>query len=207
MGILILAAEAASEPDAVGVVGGTVIAAGYSLAGAGLVQGWVSGTVERTPSFEGESRIRLMSYRLASVLAAHILADLMLVLTIVVAVAGPVAGAALHSWSVGALIGAIGAPSFTAYRRLEKSADNRERAADGAENVEFTRRMEYLKLQQAQDAHTLELEERQLQIEERRLQIQKQQFEFDELVSASEDRRAALRESHKRVVGDGESAS
>ncbi|PPJ01204.1 hypothetical protein C5E51_34375 [Nocardia nova] len=148
-----------------------------------------------------------MSYRLTSVLAAHVLADLMLVLTIVVAVAGPVAGAALHSWSVGAVIGAIGAPSFTAYRRLEKSADKRERAADGAENVEFTRKIEYMKLQQARDAHTLELEERQLQIQERRLQIQKQRLEFEELVSAADERRAAFRESRERVAGDTEESA
>ncbi|MEV0107765.1 hypothetical protein AB0H42_15680 [Nocardia sp. NPDC050799] len=90
------------------------------------------------------------------------MADLMLVFTIGAGIVGPIVGISQHSWWPAGLLGGIGAPTFTAYRRLEHKARSREESADNAEDRAFDRR-----------ARRLELEARAAELDRLR-----QEFEF-----------------------------
>ncbi|MFI6776830.1 hypothetical protein [Nocardia sp. NPDC050412] len=174
MWISTLAAEAANDPGRGPVVLWIAASAGgYVSAIAGLIAAWISEKTAASGGMPGRPEVPavateainapdaiqealeeasndLANYRVRSILMLHRLADLMLILAITAAIAGPLTGFALGSYLAGGIIGGIVAPAYTAHRRLEKAAARREASVDAADRGKHESGMRNVELQRKQ---------------------------------------------------------
>jgi hypothetical protein len=116
-------------------------------------------------------RYKISRYRVWSAHVDHAIADLMLILTVLAAIAGPIAGLAQHSWWLGMVIGAIGAPAFTAYRRLEHAAHKREQAADHAEDMALERSLKRLEIREKEQELDMRRHEFQFEMQKKQQEL------------------------------------
>lgn len=158
-----LAADAANDPDDRAAIVAAV-SAGYAVSIASLVSAWLGG---RRAPWQLAGRDVLTSYKIRSALWNRVLSDVMLILTIVAGIAGLAIGATYHSWWLGAAVGGVVAPAYTAHRRLEKASERSEKSADLADQQELDMALRRVELEQRRQELDIRQREFELEMEQK----------------------------------------